>query len=48
MVFVTNDIGQKCPILECDIIVRGKQHAITCDVCNRWQHRKCDKVRPIY
>ena len=30
------------PCISCKLNVRPRQHAITCDVCNRWQHRKCN------
>ncbi|XP_052820017.1 uncharacterized protein LOC128245832 [Mya arenaria] len=30
--------------IECDKVVKPLQHAITCDVCDRWQHRVCDTV----
>ena len=28
--------------ISCDRIVSPRQHAITCDLCDRWQHRTCD------
>ncbi|KAH3705388.1 hypothetical protein DPMN_080459 [Dreissena polymorpha] len=28
--------------ISCDQIVSPRQHAITCDLCDRWQHRTCD------
>ena len=28
--------------IDCNQPVRPKQHAITCDVCDRWQHRTCN------
>ena len=30
------------PCISCKLNVRPRQHAITCDVCNRCQHRKCN------
>ena len=28
--------------IACDREVRHRQHAISCDICERWQHRLCD------
>ena len=28
--------------IACDREVRPRQHAISCDICERWQHRLCD------
>ena len=27
--------------IACGKIVGGRQHAVSCDVCDRWQHRLC-------
>ena len=27
--------------ISCDKEVNGRRHAVTCDVCDRWQHRLC-------
>jgi len=29
------------PCVYCKLDVSGRQHALSCTVCNRWQHRKC-------
>ncbi|ESO85456.1 hypothetical protein LOTGIDRAFT_154949 [Lottia gigantea] len=30
--------------LNCNTLVRPRQHAITCDECGKWCHRKCNTV----
>ena len=25
----------------CKVIVTGRKHAVSCDACERWQHRLC-------
>ena len=32
----------------CEKVVRTKQHAIQCDSCGMWQHRKCNTGRKSY
>ena len=29
------------PCLHCSKNVSGRHHALSCSICNRWQHRKC-------
>jgi exosome complex RNA-binding protein Csl4 len=28
--------------IDCGRVVRKRQEAVTCDACDRWQHRKCN------
>ena len=28
--------------IECGTSVSGRKHAVTCDACERWQHRLCN------
>ena len=28
--------------IECRETVSGRKHAVTCDACERWQHRMCN------
>ena len=28
--------------IECRETVSGRKHAVTCDACERWQHRLCN------
>ena len=28
--------------IECSETVSGRKHAVTCDACERWQHRLCN------
>ena len=30
------------PCIECNSEVRGRQEALQCEVCDRWQHRTCN------
>lgn len=34
--------------IECSTIVRRRQEAVTCDVCERWQHRTCNTGTRVY
>ena len=34
--------------ISCDKEVNGRRHAVTCDVCDRWQHRLCGTGIFIY
>ncbi|ESO08139.1 hypothetical protein HELRODRAFT_169877 [Helobdella robusta] len=36
-----SDLCVVCLCVVCDRTVTAKQHALTCDVCTRWCHRKC-------
>ena len=27
--------------ISCDSVVNGRRHAVSCDVCEHWQHRLC-------
>ncbi|KAL4234523.1 hypothetical protein ACF0H5_006166 [Mactra antiquata] len=36
------------PCIKCKQQVRPRQHAISCDSCGQWQHRKCDTGIPVH
>ena len=35
--------------ISCNTVVTPRQHAVSCDVCDRWQHRICgtDKKKNV-
>ena len=37
--FLTKIISELC--IACNSPVEGRRHAVTCDVCDHWQHRLC-------
>ena len=34
--------------IACNKVVGKRQHGVTCDVCDRWQHRLCDTGNKFY
>ena len=39
---LTFDVIMSVLYIACKKSVSGRKHAVTCDVCERWQHRLCD------
>ena len=34
--------------IACNKVVGKRQHGVTCDVCDRWQHRICDTGKYLF
>ena len=42
LAILTFDVIMSDLCIVCTTSVSGRKHAVTCDVCERWQHRLCD------
>ena len=34
--------------IECDFVVTARMHAVSCDICEGWQHRRCGTGKIIF